>query len=421
MVDNGARPPHTSGLLAAALVAILLLASRTAAAEELTLWHSFRGREAEALETAVAAFNEAHGDQVRLVALDGDRYAALVESALVAAGSAAPDIIVWAHDRIAPWARQGRLLPLDDLLDTSDLADFIPQCLEPLRVEGRLYGLPLSFEALMLYYNRDLVSSPPRTTDELIAEAKRHANPRKDRWGLVYERANFYYHAMWLHAFGGRVLEPSGAFDPRHRAMARSLAFARDLARVHRIIPDTVDWQRQIDLFNSGRAAFLISGPWAYGSLAWDRVPIGIAPLPVHSATGRATAPFLGVKAFAVNARSSRARRAVAAIQHLTSPFSGCLMNVVAGYMPANRLAYEFDALASHPLTARPQVFWDSSVLMPSFESMEHVWRVMMRDEATGEPGCLDRVFAGERIEAATRGARRRWERLVARGGQEGR
>ncbi len=397
-------------------LALILSFTAPASAEAVTLWHSFRGREAEALETAVAAFNEAHENQVKLVAIDGAEYIARVESALAEPGAGSPDLVVWAHDKIVPWARRGWLLPLDSRIDSAELSDFIPQCVTPLRHESKLYGLPLSFESLMLYYNRNLVDRAPRTTNEMLATARRFADPRRDRWGIVYERANFYFHAMWLHGFGGQVFDARGNFAVRSPAMLKSLAFARDLARVQHVIPDTVDWERQMAIFNSGRAPFLISGPWAYGSLAWDRIPIGIAPLPLLSPSRRHPAPFLGVKAFAVAAHSPRVDLAVEVMRHLTSPFSGCLMNVVAGYMPANRRAYEFDALSSHPLTARPQVFWDSAVLMPTDVQMQHVWTVMMRDDVTGEPGCLDRVFAGTRPEVAAREAERRWRALAAPG-----
>jgi maltose-binding protein MalE len=199
--------------------------------------------------------------------------------------------------------------------------------------------------------------------------------------------------------------------------MIRSLAFARDLAAVHHIIPDTVDWNVEMSLFNSGKAAFLISGPWAYGSLNWSGVPIGISALPVLSQTGKFPSPFLGVKGFFVNAHSPYRERLGETLQHLTSAFSGCLMNCLAGYLPANRLAYEFNALSAHPITAKFEEHIDSAILMPANSEMGYVWRVMIRDDAIDHPGALDRVFLfGASPESAVEEAWRRYQAYASEG-----
>ena len=378
----------------------------------ISLWHSFRGQEAMALETVVATFNEQHADRLVTRQIDGHRFNDIVEEAFQKNGG--PDIVVWAHDKVGPWANRGFILPLDDLVDTDTLDLYIPNCLDAVRSSGRLYGLPLSFETLILYYNRNLVSRPPAATDELIEIARGISNPAEKRYGLVYERGNFYFHAIWLHGFGGRVFDEAGRFDVRSPAMIRSLEFARDLSATHRIIPDTVDWNVEIDLFNAGRAGMLISGPWAWGSLDWDSVPVGIAAMPVVSATNRFAAPFLGVKGFYINARSAHPRSSLAAMTHLTSAFSGCLMNVMAGYLPANRFAYEFNALAEHPITAKCEEQVDSTVLMPSSREMGYVWQVMIHDNATNHPGCLDRIFLeGVSAEDAAQEAWNRYQALA--------
>lgn len=397
------------------LILIALLGFPAAAFAEDTatvaLWHSFRGREAMALETIVATFNEQRADKIVMRQLNGDRFIDEVESAFI--HGAGPDIVVWAHDKVGPWAQKRFILPLDEIVDTETLDLYIPSCLRALKNGGRLYGLPLSFETLILYYNKNLVSKPPSTTDELIAMARGLSDPAQGRYGLVYERGNFYFHVMWLHGFGGRVFDDSGAFDVRSPAMIRSIEFARDLARTEHIIPDTVDWNVEMGLFNSGRAGFLISGPWAYGSIDLEKVPIGIAEMPRVSTTGLYPSPFLGVKGFYINARTAHPRASVEAVEHLTSAFSGCLMNVLAGYLPANRFAYEFNALAAHPITMKFEEHVDSTVLMPSNREMGYVWQVMIRDDAKNHPGCLDRVFVeGMSAADATREAWTRYQAL---------
>jgi maltose-binding protein MalE len=174
--------------LFAMLVFLFACAPLTHAADTATfsLWHSFRGDEANALETVVATFNEQNADKIRLVHLDGHRFTDEVESALAAGRG--PDLMIWAHDKVGPWVEKGWITPIDDLVPADELEVFIPSCLNALKYQGRLYGLPLSFETLILYYNKNLVSSPPKTTDELIEMARAATDTASGRYGLVYER-----------------------------------------------------------------------------------------------------------------------------------------------------------------------------------------------------------------------------------------
>lgn len=377
----------------------------------LVLWHSFRGHEEEALRTVVSAWNLEHETMpIHLVARDGSTFTDEIE-AEIAAGRG-PDVFVWAHDKIGAWVEKGLLMPLDRHVDTRLRDAYMPNCLEAMVYRGRLQGLPLSFETLILFYNKSLVPVPPTTTDSLIAVARALRDPALDRWGLVYERGNFYHHAMWFHGYGARVFDEGGDFDVMTLASQRSLEFARDLASVHKAIPDTVDWKIQMDLFNTGRAGMLISGPWAYGSIARDSVDLGLATLPFISSANAPAAPFLGVKGYYVSARCRRPADAATAVAYLTSAYAGYVMNVMGGYMPANQLAYEYSMVAADPVTAKFKEQVLTSVPMPSDPRMGHVWKVMMMDNAARKPGCLDRVFARVPVGEAVRAAYSDYHRL---------
>ncbi len=357
------------------------------------LWHSFRDREQKALRTVVTAFNlEETTARIEEMSLSSDGFTDRLERS-IASGSG-PDLFIWAHDKTGEWAQRGFLAALDETVDT---ADYLPNCLDALRWRGRILGLPLSFETLILYYNRALfeekeIERPPVSTDEMIEIAKSLSAPERDRYGLIYDRANFYYHSIWLHGFGGRVCDDAGRFALDSPEMVRSIEFARDLASLHRVIPDTVDWRRQMEYFNSGRAAMLVSGHWAYGDIA-ETIPLGMALLPSVSATNTWAAPYLGVKAVFVNARSAHRAAAFRAAAFITSGYGSSVMNILAAYLPANRRAYENGVVAGDTVTSwfKEQVL--NSVPMPSHPAMKHVWKLMMTDAATHRHGCLDRVF----------------------------
>lgn len=353
------------------------------------VWHSFRDRERLALHAVARVFNLecTTGIRLELVDCDDANFTERLERAIQAGEG--PDVFFWAHDKIGEWVDRGIVLPAD----AAESADYLPNCREALRFRGRLRGFPLAYETLILYHNASLLPTPPSSVADLVAKASRLRADSAGVWPLVYERGNFYYHAMWLHGFGGRVLAEDGSFDALSQPMLRSLAFARDLATVHRAVPDTVDWNLQVSLFNSGRAAMLISGPWAWGALARDSFPIGMAVLPFLDEAGRPTMPFLGVKAAFVGARTRHPEEAAAAARALTSGYAGSIFSMMAGSLPAQSAAYREPVVAAD---RRADVFKEqllSTVPMPSSPVMARVWKVMMTDARTARHGCLDRVF----------------------------
>jgi arabinogalactan oligomer/maltooligosaccharide transport system substrate-binding protein len=373
---------------------LLLLAVALSASAETTtfrLWHSFRGDEEKGLRIVVEAFNLQHDDRIELIARQGDTLIEEIERAMPTGRG--PDLFIWAHDKIGPWAERGLIAPIDGLLDEAGRAEYLGNCLEAMRLRGKTWGLPFAFETLIVYYNKALVAEPPRTTTAMIEAGRKISNRAEDRWGLVYERGNLYYHAMWLHGFGGRVFDADGRITLFAPELARSLEFARDLATIHGIVPDTVDWNRQMTLFNEGRAGILISGPWAFGSIDRRRVDLGIAPLPVIEATGEPAMPFLGVKGVFISARTRNRAAAFRAARFLASGYAGQVMNLMAGYLPANKAAYNYPAVASDPVTARFKEQALFAVPMPAIPAMARVWKTMNRDDAIRYPGCVESVL----------------------------
>jgi arabinogalactan oligomer / maltooligosaccharide transport system permease protein len=398
--------------------AVLLIAGlgSQARAETATvvLWHSFRGREEVALQKIVLAYELQNPERITLVQKDGGNFGPEVEAA-VAAGRG-PDLFVWAHDRIGVWAGKGVIRPIDELKSLPDTSGYLPSCLAAMVFRGRLYGLPFSFETLAMFYNRKLLPEPPRTTDEMIKALQALSSPEEDRYGLVYERGNFYHHAMWLHGFGGKVFD-GDRFAVTDSESQRAIEFARDLNLVHRIIPDTVDWNRQMGDFNEGRAAILLSGPWAYGSIDRTKVDLGLATIPTVSATGLPAGPFLGVKGFYVNRRSRRAEAAVRVAAGLTSAYSGYVMNLMAGYLPAHRRSFEYESVRNDPITSVFKEQALTAVPMPSTPAMDAVWQAMISNTTTGTRGCLDAVLMdGRTARDATAAAEARFKQLRGSG-----
>ncbi|MGZ3442763.1 MAG: sugar ABC transporter substrate-binding protein, partial [Polyangia bacterium] len=267
---------------------------------QLVVWHSYRADEQKALEQCVAVWNRAHADvQVEALALPNNGFASKLEAAIPRGNG--PDLVVFGHGTIGDWARAELIQPFD--LPASTMAQFLDGTVEPLRTGGKLYGVPLAFKSLALFYRKDLVAHPPATTDELVALAKQtKATKPAGHYALAYEAGASFYHAPWLHGFNGRLLDDSGRPALDSDGAIASVAFVESLA-AEELLPPESTGVVAAQLFNDGRAALTINGPWFVGEIA-PGVPFGVAPLPTVSATGKPAAPLVEIEALLMPARA---------------------------------------------------------------------------------------------------------------------
>lgn len=308
---------------------------------ELVLWHAYRGDERAALEAVVGEFSAAHpGVTVRPVAIPYDAFPDKLTVAVPRGNG--PDLFIFAHDRIGAWAEAGLLEPIGFWADEALIDRFHVETVRPLVYRGELYGLPLAFKTLALWYDTTLVARPPATTDELIATARRLRAERPAVWGIAWDLDSLYFHAPWLHGFGGAVYAGADTDELAlaSPAAAASVRFVRRLLAEERIIPEEATSALITTLFNRHELAFVVNGPWFRGEIA-DHDDWAVAPLPVVSETGRRAAPFLGSEAVILSARSAHKAMAFELMKHLTADDAARRRFRVGGQLVANRAVYD--------------------------------------------------------------------------------
>ncbi len=346
----------------APLLAVLLTAPRP-----VTLWHSYRAQEAEALQALADAFNRSQSRYaLTLLAIPYDAMAAKVSAAIPRGHG--PDLFIFAHERLGGWAEAGLLAPAASLPDV-----FLPGMAEALAWRGRQLGLPLAFKTLALFYNRALVASPPRTTDELLALAPALSDPAAGRFALAYQSGDFYYHVPWLLGFGGAIFDPAGRPELDTPGAVASLRFVARLAR-RGFIPQEASSALVTQLFAQGKAALAVNGPWFVGELPPAGLPWAVAPLPIVSATGQPARPFLTVEALFRSARAPDPEGARAAADFLVSDASALARARTARQLVANRAAYEDPEVASDPVLTAFRAAARDAVPMSSSPAMELLW-----------------------------------------------
>lgn len=395
----------------ALLCALLLLLAPTFALAKTTIniWHAYRGKEEAALKKVVDAFNQKGGAiEIQLLGIPYDAFADKITAAIPR--DKGPDLFIAAHDRIGDWAAKQVIEPVDFWLTDDIRGRYLPPTMKALTYDDAVYGLPMAFKMVVLFYNPALVPSPPATTDDMIAAAKKATDAGKQRFGLVYENANFYYQMAWMHGFGGEVFNKRGKPTLGSDEVIASLAFARRLARDEGIMPQEVTASLVTTLFNKGQAGMVISGPWFMGEID-PSVRYQVATLPTISQNGKKAQPALTAEAIIMSAKSAHKKEAFEVMQYLTGVEAGVVMATEGRQPVARREVYD-DARVKGDATL--QVFrrqLDTAVPMPNTPAMLMVWSPMttaMNKVINGDTPPADAAKAAqEEIAKLVKGARR--------------
>ena len=161
-------------ILAILLTALLALslggcsARKEVDASKLVIWHDKEDAVVEALSAYLA-------EACPEIEVTFEKKTSLTDSLKLVGNdpSAAPDMFIFAHDKVGVFAEMDILAPIEPLLAQDALANHLPMTLEAATYGGTLYQLPLYFETLLFLYNERymLADSVPATTEELYLAA----------------------------------------------------------------------------------------------------------------------------------------------------------------------------------------------------------------------------------------------------------
>lgn len=339
---------------------------------EIVLWHSYREGEKAALERTVEAFQAANPDiKVRLLNVP---YDAFVDKVTIATPRGqGPDLFIFAHNMIGEWVDHGHLLePLSDRVSRDVLKRFIPSTVRALVYRQSLYGLPLAFKSVALFYDPDLVPSPPDTADKLSEVAR--ALTKDGRYGLVFEAGLLYFDAAFIHGFGGKILDEAGNPRVSEKPVADALLWLQGLVR-DGVVPRGMNSAMVTSMFNEGKAAMVINGPWFLTEIAPSK-RYAVTMLP-KMPNGQLARPFLGSEAIFVSAYSKHKEEALKVALALTSDEAASVRLKVGRQTVANEAVWEQEDVRKDLVLTAFRHQANNAELMPSRPEMQAVWSTM--------------------------------------------
>jgi arabinogalactan oligomer/maltooligosaccharide transport system substrate-binding protein len=187
-----------------------------------------------------------------------------------------------------------------------------------------------------LYYNKELLPAPPKTTAEMLQMV------RDGKKLTLFLGA--YHMFGFSGAFGGKLLDAGNKCIADQGGWAEALQYVLDLKTAGATIES--DYGKAETPFRTGKAAMFINGPWALADYKKDLGDkLAVAPIP--AGPGGKANPLNWIDGFYVNPNSKNVAGALALALFLTNAESSALYTAEAGHVPIRS-----DAAPSDPLIA---------------------------------------------------------------------
>ncbi|HEY3365581.1 MAG TPA: ABC transporter substrate-binding protein [Symbiobacteriaceae bacterium] len=316
---------------------------------KLTMWaYAPDNLEAKkALESIQEDFNKANTDiQIEIAAIPKDAWDQKLNTAI--AGGVAPDISYLDQPLVPKWAKEATLLDLTPYADGKDGLDrkiYVPGALNTNLVGGKLYGVPLSMTAVALFYNKDLVPTPPATWDEWLAISKK-----------VYVKGKVSaFEGPWGGGWGAWLFPAFAGTNGCYMSSAdnskvtfnepQCVETAKFLNQIFQY--NDMDVITSQEAFGAGKIAMKVSGPWdmAHYKQDFPKLNFGVALIPKKTQY----ASNIGGENLVVYKSTKNPEAAFKAIKWLTNVENSAKFAKVTGNFPVTLKAQEDPKWSSDP------------------------------------------------------------------------
>ena len=364
------------------LVASMLLGACTTAATEepgtevpkaeVTFWHAYGTGSAE--EVAMAKLLEQAAVDLPNITINvlqvpfNDIYNKYRTD--VASGGG-PDMFIAPNDSMGDDARAGLIADITELAQ-GKLNGYTPLAVDGMSVEGKLYGIPESLKAVAFWYNTDMLSEAPKTTDELKALME-GGTPISISYGC-------YHHYGFFGAFGGQVFDENWKVVAGE-GVADAMAYLNDLNQLSK----ANGWPRNdsdgLAPFTEGITAAITNGNWAMGdyrTALGDKLAVAALPAGPDGPSN----PLLGVDGYYFNPNSQNMEAALEVALYLTNAASQTVMMNEAGHVPGRT-----DVTITDPLIQGLVDAFETAYVRPQVTQLGLYWSNFCNTDEVFEAG----------------------------------
>ena len=374
--STAGAPPASDSTSPSASASASTSAAPTRGKADLVIWTDSQ-QKADAVKKIADQFGQQNGISVAVQVVSTDLQTAFVTADTAGNG---PDVVMGAHDWLGNLVQNGAVSPLQ--LTASQVKGYAPIAVQAATYNNQLYGLPWDVETLGLYRNTAIAPKPVSSLDQAISEGQAAvtAGKAKVAFDLPVGQLGDAYHMEPLYtSMGGYMFgtTKSGQYVPSDLGVGKpgSITAAKKIyslgAKGSKVLSQSVDGTNNINLFAQGKAAFMVSGPWALATVNQSKVKYAVQQVPGFAGQKPAT-PFMGAQIFMV---AGHAKNAAFAQQFVSQA-----MNTKAAMTAMAKATQEPPAMTavaktvSDPNTRLFAAAAQGAAPMPAIPAMAAVW-----------------------------------------------
>lgn len=366
---------------------------------DLVIWAD--EKKATALQGPAKAWGEKNGMKVAVQTVANELQTSFVTANQAGNG---PDLVMGAHDWIGNLVQNGAISPVQLPADAS--SRLAPVALTAMQFNGQTYGVPYAVETLALYANKALTDTPePTTIEELVAAGG--AKGAENVLSLPVGEKGDAYHMEPLYTSAGGYLFGSnadGSLNPQDLGVGKegSIAAGEKMKQLGEqgVLKTSITGDNAISLFTDGKAAYLVSGPWALADIKKAGIDFAMTAVPGFEGMQPAK-PFAGVNGFYVASRGKNAVNAQTFVNEVATTSEIAEAMFSSNELPPVALDLQQTLSAENPEMVKFSELANSAEPMPSIPAMAEVWAPLGQAQAniiTGADPTSTMQSAGQEI-----------------------
>ena len=285
-----------------------------------------------------------------------------------------PDMYMYAHDSLGTFVEMGVLSPITDVVDESVYADMLPMTQEAGNYKGEQYLLPVYFETLLFMYNKDLWEGEvPSTTEDLYAYMQEHTDADAGTYAVVNQHSTAYNVSPFINGFGGYIIDEDANPGLTDEKTKEAIEYNKKFAELQA----DGDYNTVTTLFNEGKAAAIVGGPWLISGIKDAGINLGIKSLSDFTLpNGNSLAPYSGIQGVGVMKHAAEEKKDAVAkvLTAISDPEVGIALAKEASCAPANQKAYEDEAVKGDEMIAAMERTAETAEPMPNIPEMSVMW-----------------------------------------------
>lgn len=257
---------------------------------------------------------------------------------------------------------------------------FMPNAVNASISEGSSYGFPVSFATTALFYNKDLLPKAPSRFEEIIEFSQSFNNKKEHKYALLWDIQNYYESRMFVTLYGAYEFGNNGTnakdIGINSESAQKGLQAMKKLYTANNSNPiDMRNPQVRRGLFNEGKVAAIIDGPWAIQGFQDSGINFGVVPIPTLK--GQQPRTFSTVRMAVVSSYTEYPKAAQLFADYLTTEEMLTKRYQMTKAIPPIQSVMDDIIVGADEATAaiiRQGLFSDA---MPSIPEMGFIWSPM--------------------------------------------